>query len=159
VNTQAIEQKVTADTLFLRLSRMVARSDQFRLIRYLVGGVAVSLGYSLTIVALVDWAVLLGPEAASVLSLILWTIISYVIHREFTFRFDGTYRGSVARFILIFLLKLLASIAVIAVITRYYQSSYLIGVFLNWVAMPLISYVAMKLWVFQRALNQPRWHA
>jgi putative flippase GtrA len=102
---------------------------------------------------LVDWAALLGPEAANVVSLILWTIISYVVHREFTFRFDGAYGGSAARFIFIFVLKLLASMAVIAVMTRYYQSSYLIGVLLNWVVMPLISYVAMKLWVFQRALS------
>jgi putative flippase GtrA len=156
VNTQSIEQNVTADALFLRLSRMVTRSDDFRLIRYLVAGVAVSLGYSLTIVALVDWAALLGPEAANVVSLILWTIISYLVHREFTFRFDGAYRGTAARFIFIFVLKLLASIAVIAVTTRYYKSSYLIGVFLNWVVMPLISYVAMKLWVFQRAASLAR---
>jgi putative flippase GtrA len=151
---QAIEQKVTA-TLFLRLARMVMRSDQFRLIRYFVAGVAVSLGYTFTIVALVDWATLLGPEAANVISLTLWTIISYVVHREFTFRFDGAYSASVARFIVIFVVKLLASIAVIALITRYYQSSYLIGVLLNWVVMPLISYVAMKLWAFQRAPSQP----
>ena len=156
MNTQAIEQKVTADTLFLRLARMVMRSDQFRLIRYLVAGVAVSLGYSFTIVALVDWVTLLGPEAANVISLTLWTIISYVVHRGFTFRFDGAYSGSVARFIVIFVVKLLASVAVIALVTRYYQSSYLIGVLLNWVVTPLISYVAMKLWVFQRALSQPR---
>jgi hypothetical protein len=52
------------------------------------------------------------------------------------------------RFIFMFVLKLLASVAVIAFITRYYQSSYLIGVVLNWVVLPLISYVAMKLWVF-----------
>jgi len=154
VNTQSIEQKVTADALFLRLARFVTRSDHFRLIRYLVAGVAVSLGYSLTIVALVDWAALLGPEAANVVSLTLWTIISYLVHREFTFRFDGAHRGPVARFILIFVLKLLASVSVIAVTTRYYKSSYLIGVFLNWVVLPLISYVAMKFWVFKRALSQ-----
>jgi putative flippase GtrA len=149
VNIQSIAQKVAAVTLFPRLTRVVTRSDQFGLIRYLVAGVGVSLGYSLTIVVLVDWVALVSPEAANVLSLILWTTISYVVHREFTFRFDGNYGGSATRFIFIFLLKLLASVAVIAVITRYYQSSYLIGVLLNWVVMPLISYVAMKLWVFQ----------
>jgi putative flippase GtrA len=154
VKTQSIEQDVAADTLLLRLSRMVMRSDHFRLIRYLLAGVAVSLGYTLTIVALVDWAALLGPEAANVVSLVLWTIISYLVHREFTFRFDGAYRGTVPRFIFIFGLKLLASVAVIAVMTKYYKSSYLIGVFLNWVVMPLISYVAMKFWVFQRPLPQ-----
>ena len=93
-------------------------------------------------------------EAANTVSLILWTIIPYVIHREFTFRFDGRYGDSAARFIFVFVLKLLASSAVIAVITRYYQSSYIIGVLVNWVVLPLISYIAMKLWVFERVVPQ-----
>ena len=137
----------------LQPAREVMWSDQFRLIRYLVAGVAVSLGYSFTIVAPVDWATLLGPEAANVISLILWTIISYLVHREFTFRFDGAYSGSVPRFIFVFVVKLLASVAVIAVITRYYQSSYLVGILLNWVVMPLISYVVMKVWVFKQTFS------
>jgi len=103
-------------------------------------------------VALVAWAGLLSPEAANVVSFILWTLISYVVHREFTFRFDGDYGGPAARFMFIFILKLFASVAVIWLITRCFQSSYLIGVLLNWVVTPLISYLAMKLWVFQRAL-------
>jgi putative flippase GtrA len=151
---ELIEGKLAADALLRRLASMVVRSDHFRLIRYLVAGVAVSLGYTLTVIVLVDRAAVFGPEAANVVSLILWTIISYLVHREFTFRFDGAYRGSMGRFIFIFILKLLASVAVIALTTRYYKSSYLIGVVLNWVVLPLISYVAMKFWVFQRALSQ-----
>jgi putative flippase GtrA len=138
-------------SLVIRLVDRVARSDRFRLIRYFVAGVAVSLGYTFTIVALVDWLSLASAEVANVVSLILWTIISYVVHREFTFRFDGAYGGSAARFIFVFVLKLIASVAVIAFTTRYYQSSYLIGVLVNWVVLPLISYVALKMWVFERA--------
>lgn len=131
----------------------ITRSDRFSLIRYFVAGVAVSLGYTFTIVALVDWLNFVSAEVANVVSLILWTIISYVVHREFTFRFEGAYGGSAARFIFVFVLKLIASVVVIALITRYYQSSYLIGVLVNWVVLPLISYVALKLWVFERALT------
>ena len=141
---------MTTKSLLVRLVHRVTRSDQFRLIRYFFAGVAISLGYTVTIIALVDW--LVSPEVANVVSLILWTIISYFVHREFTFRYDGAYFGSTARFVFVFVIKLLASVAVIAFITRYYQSSYLIGVMLNWVVLPLISYVAMKLWVFERAL-------
>jgi putative flippase GtrA len=86
---------------------------------------------------------------ANVVSLILWTIISYFAHREFTFRFAGEYAGSAARFIFVSLLRLGASIAVVAVVTRYYQSSYLIGVLINWVILPLVSYIALKLWAFR----------
>ena len=141
-------------SVLVRLASAAMRSDQFRLIRYALAGVVVSLGYTFTIVALVEWWGLMRAEAANTVSLILWTIIPYVIHREFTFRFDGRYGDSVARFIFVFVLKLLASSAVIAVITRYYQSSYIIGVLVNWVVLPLISYIAMKLWVFERVVPQ-----
>jgi len=139
------------ESFLVRLVDSITRSDRFRLMRYFVAGVAVSLGYTFTIMALVDWLRFVSAEAANVISLILWTIISYIVHREFTFRFDGGYSGSAARFIFVFMLKLLASVVVIALTTRYYQSSYLIGVLVNWVVLPLISYVAMKLWVFERS--------
>ena len=135
----------------IRLVDRVTRSDRFSLIRYFVAGVAVSLGYTFTIVALVDWLGLVSAEAANAISLIIWTLISYVVHREFTFRFDGSYGGTVARFIFVFTLKFIASVIVIAWVTRHYQSSYLVGVAVNWVVLPLVSYVAMKLWVFARA--------
>jgi putative flippase GtrA len=139
---------VNASSL-LWLVGKIARSDQLRLTRYFVAGVGVSIGYTLTVVALVHWLSFVSAEVANAASLILWTIISYVVHREWTFRFDGGYGRSAARFIFIFVAKLVASIAVIALITRYYQSSYLIGVVVNWVVLPLISYVGMKLWVFR----------
>jgi putative flippase GtrA len=137
--------------LIIRLVDKVMRGDRFRLIRYFVAGIAVSLGYTFTIIVLVDWLAFVGAEAANAISLIIWTLISYVVHREFTFRFDGSHGGTVARFIFVFTLKFVASVIVIALVTRHYQSSYLVGVALNWVVLPLVSYFAMKLWVFARA--------
>lgn len=126
------------------------QSNRFRLVRYGIAGVAVSLGYTFTMVALVSWTGMLGPGAANVMSVILWTIISYTAHREFTFQFNGEYGGSGARFIFVSVLKLGVSVAVITTITRYYEAWYLIGVAINWVALPLVSYIALKLWVFRR---------
>jgi len=137
-------------SLVVRLIDPATRSDRFQLVRYFIAGVAVSLGYTFTIVTLVSWLGVIGPDAANIVSLILWTIISYVVHRQFTFKFDGGYGGSAARFIFVFLLKLGASIVVVASITRYDQSFYLIGVIVNWVVLPLVSYVALKIWVFER---------
>lgn len=141
-----------------RLVDTVRRDDRLRLFRYFVAGTAISLGYTFTIIALVDWLGFVTAEIANVISLVLWTIVSYVIHREFTFRFDGEYGGSAARFIFVFAAKLIASIGCIAIITRYYQSSYLIGVIVNWVVLPMISYLALKLWVFQSVLKTSRIH-
>ena len=142
---------MTNASIFIRVADKVMHGDQFRLIRYFVAGIAVSLGYTFTIVVLVDWLAFIGAEAANAISLIIWTLISYVVHREFTFRFDGSHGGTVARFVFVFTLKFIASVIVIALVTRHYQSSYLVGVALNWVVLPLVSYFAMKLWVFARA--------
>jgi len=137
-------------TLLDRLIRTTAGGDRFQLVRYLIAGTTVSLGYSFTIVALASWLRLLGAEAANVVSLFVWTIVSYIAHREFTFGFDGGYSRTAARFVFIFLLKLGASAAVIAAVTGYYKDSYLIGVIANWVVLPLVSYAALKFWVFQQ---------
>ena len=71
-----------------------ARSDRLRLIR---------LSHRWSFV---------NAEVANAISLVLWTIISYKVNGEFTFRFDGAYGGWIARFTFIFGLKLIASIAV-----------------------------------------------
>jgi hypothetical protein len=34
-----------------------------------------------------------------------------------------------------------------ALITRVHEDSYLIRIALNWIALPLVAYVAMKVWV------------
>jgi putative flippase GtrA len=141
-------------SLAVRLINTAKRGDRFQLVRYFIAGVAVSLGYTFTIVALVSWLDVMGPDAANVVSFTMWTIISYVAHREFTFRFDGEYGGSAIRFIFVFLFKLGASVAVFAAINHFYQSSYLIGVIVNWVVLPVVSYLALKLWVFQRRLAE-----
>ena len=104
--------KANVSSLIFLFGR-AARSDRLRLIRYLIAGVAISLGYTFTIIALVDWLSFVNAEVANAISLVLWTIISYKVHREFTFRFDGAYGDSIARFTFIFGLKLIASIAVI----------------------------------------------
>jgi len=70
----------------IRLIDAIGQSSRFSLARYLIAGVAVSIGYTVTIVALVSWFAWTGPEAANVISLILWTIVSYFVHRDFTFR-------------------------------------------------------------------------
>jgi len=67
----------------IRLIDAFGQSSRFSLACYLIAGVAVSIGYT---VALVSWFAWTGPEAANVISLILWTIVSYFVHRDFTFR-------------------------------------------------------------------------
>src|SRR3974377_2189096 len=96
----------------IRLFAAARRSGRFPVARYVIAGVAVSVGYTVTIVALVSWLAWVRPEVANVISLILWTIVSYFVHRDFTFRYKGAYRDSLPRFIFVFTLKLIASVFV-----------------------------------------------
>ena len=131
-----------------RLATKAIAKDQFRLIRYFLAGTAVSIGYTLTIIALVDGFAVASPEAASAISLVLWSFPSYFAHRKFTFRFAGRIGRSAARFLFVLVLKLVVSVGLMALVTRFYGDSYLIGIALNWIALPLVAYFAMKVWVF-----------
>jgi putative flippase GtrA len=132
----------------LRWATKAIAKDQFRLIRYFLAGTAVSIGYTLTIIALVDGFAAASPETASAISLVLWSVPSYFAHRRFTFRFAGRIGRSAARFLFVLVLKLVVSVGLMALITRVYGDSYLIGIALNWIALPLVAYFAMKVWVF-----------
>src|SRR5262249_62242725 len=131
---------------FTRTVRSITQGDQFRLILYFVAGISVSLGYTLTIIALVDWGPALNPEVANVVSFLLWTVASYLAHRGFTFRFDGAYGDSAFRFIVVSAVKLLASMAVLGFVNRYYEKSCLVGIFVELVVLPLILYSGLKVW-------------
>ena len=137
------------------LRRMLARfrtGDRFRLPRYIVSGVAVSTGYTVTVLALVDLLHWLTPVAASTVSFIVWTPVSYAVHRDFTFRFDGQAWAAAAKFAVTFVIRLLASAYVVHVATAQFELHYLAGVLLNWIVLPLINYLALSLWVFRPRL-------
>jgi putative flippase GtrA len=127
----------------------VLQGERLRLLRYFLAGVTVSVGYTITVVGLVEWLGWRNPVAANAASFALWTPVSYLAHREFTFRFDGDYAGSAARFLITFLVKLLASVVVMIAVIDILHAHYLVGVLLNWIVVPLVSYVALDLWVFR----------
>jgi putative flippase GtrA len=81
----------SARPYLLRLANKAIVRDQFRLMRYFLAGTAVSIGYTLTIIALVDGFAVASPETASAISLVFWSFPSYFAHRKFTFRFCRTH--------------------------------------------------------------------
>jgi putative flippase GtrA len=124
------------------------RGERLRLGRYLFVGVAVSLGYTTTVIGLIEGLGWSSPGGANAVSFALWTPVSYLAHREFTFRSGGEYVGSGFRFGITFLVKFLTSVIIMAVVTNYIDAHYLAGVLLNWVAVPLVTYIVLDLWVF-----------
>ena len=142
----------TADFIPAALRRRLARfrtGDEFRLLRYIVSGVAVSTGYTVTVLALVDLLHWLNPVAASTVSFIVWTPVSYAVHRDFTFRFRGHEWAAAAKFVVTFIARLLASAYVVYAATALFELHYLAGVLLNWIVLPLVNYLALSLWVFR----------
>lgn len=124
-------------------------SDRLRLFRYFVGGVMVSTGYTITVVLLVEWFGWHSSSLASGASFLIWTPISYIVHREFTFRFVGALFWPSIRFLATVILRLGASVGVVEVATAAIGAHYIFGVFTNWIVLPLISYFVLRSWVFR----------
>jgi putative flippase GtrA len=121
---------------------------RFKLVRYAALGCAVSAGYTLNVIAfveLLDWK---SPALASAASFLIWTPISYVVHRDFTFRFDGGNMSSAVKFAAAFSARLAAS-AYTVYLAAIFGLPYLVGVLANWVVLPLISYFILDFWVFR----------
>lgn len=133
----------------VELIRLAHFSERLELLRFAVAGVGVSLGYTITVVLLVELRGWQSPAAANLLSFLLWTPISYFVHRDFTFRFGGRSRSAALKFFATFIAKLLASVIVVGLATRAFGAHYIFGVLANWVVLPLISYLVLKVWVFR----------
>ena len=123
-------------------------SDRLKIVRYLVAGIAVSIGYTLTVVCLVEFVGWGSPSLANLSSFLLWTPVSYIVHRDFTFRFDGEMRASAVKFLVTFLIKLVATVIVVVVAMRFFGAHYIFGVLANWIVVPLVTYAVLNLWVF-----------
>lgn len=132
-------------------------SRHLSFVRYAVAGVAISVGYTLTVFVLVEKAGWPGPASASAISFVLWTPVSYFVHRDFTFRFAHRYRSAGIKYLVSFFLRLAASALVVAVAIDYFQLHYLVGALMNWIVLPMINYFVLKLWVFTAPeLNEPQ---
>ena len=123
-------------------------SESLRLVRYFIAGVGVSFGYTITVVAFMELLHWRSAVTANTVSFLLWTPVSFAVHRSFTFRCDGRYAESAIKFGATFLGKLVTSIAVVAAICDYFELHYIFAVLANWIALPLVVYIILKLWVF-----------
>jgi putative flippase GtrA len=123
---------------------------RWSLARYAVAGVLISIGYTITVILLVEAVPALSPSWASVISFVVWTPVSYIGHRDFTFRSDsGPAAHAPLKFFLTFALRFVMSGVAVFVVTDFLHLHYLFGVLTNWVALPAISYAVMRFWVFE----------
>jgi putative flippase GtrA len=124
---------------------------RFKLIRYAFAGAAISVGYTLTVILLVDGLHWLTPALASAVSFALWTPVSYWVHRDFTFLFTvaSGQAAAIVKFVVSFVFRLAAAAYIVEAMAGAFGSRYLVGVLANWLILPLISYLIMDVWVFR----------
>jgi putative flippase GtrA len=130
-------------------ANVLVTHPSFSIGRYLFAGGAVTLGYTVTIIIMMEWLGWTSASLANAVSFLLWTPVSYIAHRDFTFRHNGGYAASAGKFAVTIVAKFLTSVAVVALITEYNHLHYMFSVFANWFAIPLANYFALKLWVFR----------
>lgn len=139
-----------ADPRAASLLRAFRFSHRWSLARYAVAGVLISLGYTVTVIGLVEAIPSLSPSWASIVSFVLWTPVSYFSHRDFTFRADRSRSLHAAlKFAVTFALRFVVAGVAVFVFTDYLHLHYLFGVLANWIVLPAISYAVMRFWVFE----------
>jgi len=96
------------------------------------------------------------PALASAVSFVMWTPASYVVHRDFSFLYAGRQFTAMAKFTVAFLVRLAAAAYTVHLATSVFASPYLVGVFANWIVLPLVGYLVMDLWVFRTTKSRAR---
>lgn len=140
-----------------RLPEFLRRSPSsfnLQVLRYLVNGTLISIGYTLTVVSCMEWLKWQSPSISSGISFLIWTFIGYFVHRDFTFRFVGETLLPCIRFFLTIIIRFILSIASVELATSIFGLHYLYGILVNWVILPLITYYLMKLWVFGKDVSK-----
>jgi putative flippase GtrA len=138
-------------TRFVRQAWMTIRQNRrLTFFRYAIVGVAVSTGYTVNVILFVEFLGWGNPEFASALSFLIWTPISYLGHRDFTFLFAGDPVSSAIKFAVAFVARLAVSSYTVHVATLF-GMHYLVGVLANWIVLPAISYFVLDLWVFRKS--------
>jgi putative flippase GtrA len=127
--------------------------QRFKIGRYALVGSAVSIGYTINVVAFVEILHWPSPEWASALSFVIWTPISYLAHRDFTFIVHRPGLASLLKFVAAFVARFAASAYSVHLVATL-GLHYIVGVMANWIVLPLISYLILDLWVF-RASSPP----
>lgn len=119
-----------------------------RAIRYALVGVgngAVFAGTSVLAVSLFN----IHPIAASGLGYLCSVPLSFVGHRNFTFRSENAWQGEAGRFLLVHSCCLAASVIIMSTVTAM-RMPYSLGLLGAVLLIPLVNFLVSNFWVFTR---------
>lgn len=121
-----------------------------QLVRYVFVGVVCAIGYFLLAAALhryFGW----GLQASNLLAILAMHPCSYLGHRHITFEHAGPWRKSLPRFAAMALLS-----TAVSMFTSWLQDALQVGVIagllINCIAIPAITFLTLRLWVFAPSL-------
>jgi putative flippase GtrA len=125
-----------------------------RILRYGGVGLAVSLIYSLAVIAAVHVLPPIGPTMASVLAFGIVLPISWLAHGRISFGDRPRDTFQALRFALTTTTSFVIAVGGMYWITEIAGRSYLLGIAWNWLIIPGMNFVAYMFWVFRNKRNR-----
>ncbi|MBU6449566.1 MAG: hypothetical protein KGQ26_08075 [Rhodospirillales bacterium] len=123
-----------------------------RVLRYMVAGLGTSFCYTLAVVAFVHTS--FSAVAAAMLSFVLVQPIGLALHGTITY--PGSLRTSAhlprigARFVLTNAVGFGIASGGMALTTSVWHASYLLGIALTWLLIPMANFLIYLIWVFRQ---------
>lgn len=120
-----------------------------RIMRYGFAGVAVSILYSLAVIACVHLFAPLSPTIASVIAYVVVVPLAYIAHGRISFS-DRPYDNfQPLRFAVSTTASFIIAIGGMYYITEIAGRSYLLGIAWNWLMIPVMNFLVYMFWVFR----------
>jgi putative flippase GtrA len=127
-----------------------------RAMRYGCVGFAISLLYSLAVIACVRLLQPISPTAASVIAFLITLPISYLAHGRISFSDRPYDTFQPLRFAVSTATSFVVAVGGMYWITDIAGGSYLLGIAWNWLIIPAVNFLAYMFWVFRAARNKGR---
>jgi putative flippase GtrA len=140
----------TAGASAAPLTRVAWRSFR-RMLRYGCVGVAISLLYSLAVIACMQAPQLMTPTTASVLAFIVTLPVAYLAHRRITFSDRPYDTRQPLRFAFSTSTSFIVAVGGMYLITEVAGRNYLFGIAWNWLIIPVTNFLTYMFWVFRGA--------
>lgn len=136
------------------LAALLVRADRVllrRVLRYGCVGLAISLLYSLAVIACVQMLQPISPTVASILAFVVVLPVSYLAHGRVSFSDRSFDKFQPLRFAFSTAAAFVVAVGGMYWITEIAGRSYLLGIAWNWMIMPAMNFLAYMFWVFRTA--------
>lgn len=138
--------------LLMRADRVFLR----RVLRYGCVGLAISLLYSLAVIACVQLLRPISPTVASILAFVAVLPVSYLAHGRVSFADRPFDTFQPLRFAFSTAAAFVVAVGGMYWITEIAGRSYLLGIAWNWMIMPTMNFLAYMFWVFRTGRSRRR---